>query len=103
MVVEDRRSLHPGAWRASRAISGSWRGIPVSTLPSIVHQAELQFAERVPSPGNHEPPAYGLVLADAGSLMLHTHFYMDDGPRFIMDHREAEEAATPESLAAARN
>ncbi len=86
---------------AHRVISGSWRGIPVSTLPSTVHQAELQFEERVLSPGNHEPPAYGLVLADADSLMLHTHFFMDDSPRFIMDHREVEEVATLADLAGA--
>ncbi|MDH5557019.1 MAG: phosphodiesterase [Alphaproteobacteria bacterium] len=88
---------------AHRAISGSWHGIPVSTLPATAHQSELQFRERVLSPGNHEPPAYGLVLASADSLMVHTHFYMDDSPRFIMDHREAEEAATLADLAAARN
>lgn len=38
-------------------------------------------------------------LPDADSLMMHTHFFMDDSPRFIMDHREVEEAATLADLA----
>ena len=102
LLAAHGRVRHIFFGHAHRTISGSWRGIPVSTMPATVHQAELQFAERVLSPGNHEPPAYGLVLADADSLMLHTHFYMEGGPRFIMDHREAEEAATLADLAAAR-
>lgn len=87
---------------AHRAISGSWRGIPVSTLPATVHQAELQFRERVLSPGNHEPPAWGLVFADTDSLIVHTHFYMDDSPRFIMDYQDAENATSPAELIAAK-
>jgi len=37
-------------------VSGSWRGIACSTLPSAVPQVTLAFATASPVPETREPP-----------------------------------------------
>ena len=84
-----------------RPISGVWRGIPFFTPPATAHQTELQYVERVLTPGTHEPPAYAVVLADADSVVVHLHAYLDNSARFIMDYKSAESARTLKELALA--
>jgi 3',5'-cyclic AMP phosphodiesterase CpdA len=67
-----------------RPISGSWRGIPLSTLRGTAHQVALDFLPRTNVPGSHEPPAYAVVLADAANLVIHSHDYLDRSGTFIL-------------------
>lgn len=82
-----------------RPICGSWRGIPCSTLPSTVHQVQLQFTEPSDVPGSYEPPAYGVVLVDGQSVVVHSHAFLDDSLRFSLESGTAEAAQSPEELA----
>lgn len=66
-----------------RPIGGSWHGIPFTTVRAISHQVALVLGretERVP--GSHEPPQYGVVLADALGTVVHVHDFADASPRF---------------------
>ena len=44
-----------------RPISGSWNGIPYSTLRGTNHQVPLDFEALEIVPKSHEPPAYAIV------------------------------------------
>lgn len=62
-----------------RPVSGSWRGIPFSTLRATNHQVwmDLDAPEiRV----SHEPPAYAVVLLSPDQTIVHTHDFLDAGP-----------------------
>lgn len=66
-----------------RPAAGSWHGIPFSTLPSLNHQVGLELsadADRLP--GCHEPPAYGVVLIEAHSLVSHVHQFLSESRRY---------------------
>ncbi len=65
-----------------RPLSGSWRGIPTSSLRGTSHQVALDFAELPAVPGSHEPPAYALVRATAEDIVVHTHDFMDASGTF---------------------
>lgn len=67
-----------------RPISGSWRGVPFSTLRGTAHQVALDFAARTNVPGSHEPPGYAVVLADQDSIVIHAHDYLDRSGTFIL-------------------
>jgi Icc protein len=60
-----------------RPLSGSWRGIPTSSLRGTAHQVALDFAALPTVPGSHEPPAYALVRASAEDIVVHTHDFLD--------------------------
>lgn len=83
-----------------RPISGSWLGIPFSTVPGINHQVPLALTEPAPVPGCHEPPAYAVVLTSGDRLVVHQRQFLDTSPRFLLSDRRAVEAASPEALLA---
>lgn len=60
-----------------RPFSGSWRGIPFSSLRGTSHQVALDLSERTAVPGSHEPPAYALVRVGADEVAVHVHDYLD--------------------------
>jgi len=60
-----------------RTVSGSWRGIPFSALPSTVHQVALDFETVRPVPKTREPPAYGVILIEAEQTLVHVSAYLD--------------------------
>lgn len=62
-----------------RPLSGSWRGIPFSALPSTNHQIAADFETVSPMPYCHEPPAYAVVDLDTETTLVHVHRYLDDG------------------------
>jgi 3',5'-cyclic AMP phosphodiesterase CpdA len=78
-VVEPHRGRirHIFHGHLHRPLSGSWRGIPFSSLRGTSHQVALNLAERPTVPGSHEPPAYGLVLATEEGVVVHTHDFLD--------------------------
>ncbi|MDD9877171.1 MAG: phosphodiesterase [Magnetovibrio sp.] len=61
-----------------RPISGSWQGIPFSTLRSTNHQVAFDFGTVSPVPKSHEPPAYGVVFLTEESVVVHTHDFLDN-------------------------
>ncbi|MFM1989938.1 MAG: 3,5-cyclic adenosine monophosphate phosphodiesterase CpdA [Pseudomonadota bacterium] len=66
-----------------RPIAGSWSGIPFSTVRSPCHQVALVLdrpTDRIP--GSHEPPQYGVVLAERDGTVVHVHDFADASPRF---------------------
>jgi len=61
-----------------RPISGSWRGIPYSSLCSMVHQVPLDFVTVDSVPYDLAPPAYNVILIDGDNTVVHHHEFLDD-------------------------
>jgi len=77
-VVAGRESIrHLFFGHVHRPISGSWRGIPFSTLRGTNHQVAFDFGIVSPVPKSHEPPAYGVVFLTPDSVVVHTHDFLD--------------------------
>jgi 3',5'-cyclic AMP phosphodiesterase CpdA len=64
-----------------RPLSGSWRGIPFSTLRGTNHQVWFDLEPHAEHLTSHEPPAYGVVLIDEECVIVHAHDYLDASPR----------------------
>ena len=60
-----------------RPVSGSWRGIAFSALPSTAHQVALDFETVSPVPKTREPPAYGTILIEPAQTLVHICAYLD--------------------------
>ena len=65
-----------------RPISGSWIGIPFSTLRGTNHQVWFDLDPTSPHLASQEPPAYGVVIIGDKTVIVHAHDYLDSGPRF---------------------
>jgi 3',5'-cyclic-AMP phosphodiesterase len=65
-----------------RPVSGTWDGIPFSGLRGTAHQCWLDFEARDQPSGSHEPPAYGIILANETSTIIHLHDFLNKGTRF---------------------
>lgn len=63
-----------------RPISGSWRGIPFSTLTSTNHQVALDMRGTMGPNFWDEAPTYSLVLLDGDTSIVHTFPYMNNQP-----------------------
>ena len=63
-----------------RPISGSWRGIPFSTLTSTNHQVVLNMKDIGPLNYWDEAPTYSVVLLHAEQTIVHTYPYMNTKP-----------------------
>lgn len=74
-----------------RPMSGSWRGISFSTLRATNHQVWLNFRPGDIIAGSHEPAAYSVVLIDNDQLVVHTHDFLDDSPKFDLGSWKWEE------------
>lgn len=61
-----------------RPVSGAWRGIAFSALPSTVHQVALDLATVSPVPKTREPPAYGVILLEADRTLVHVSPFLED-------------------------
>ncbi|MBK8763685.1 MAG: phosphodiesterase [Burkholderiaceae bacterium] len=67
-----------------RPISGSWQGIPFSTVRATNHQVALDLHLAHEIPGSFEPPAYAVVLVDPHQTLVHNHDFLDDSRRFAL-------------------
>ena len=76
-----------------RPVSGSWRGIPFSTLRGTNHQVVLDLKEGNRHLSSHEPPAYAVVLVERDQIVVHTHDFLDSSPRFLFAHPDIEARA----------
>ena len=61
-----------------RPVSGSWRGIAFSALPSTAHQVALDFETVSPVPKTREPPAYGVILIEPERTLVHVSAFLDE-------------------------
>lgn len=77
LLPHTRRIRHLFFGHLHRPLSGSWRGIPFSTLYGTNHQVALDFIRGDAVPGSHEPPAYAVVLAEGDRVLVHPHSFLD--------------------------
>ncbi|MDD4886529.1 MAG: phosphodiesterase [Thiomonas sp.] len=63
-----------------RPISGSWHGIPFSTLPATAHQSGLDFLTDADL-FTHEAPGYGVVLITPEQVTVHISDFLYRGPQ----------------------
>lgn len=61
---------------AHRPISGQWRGISFSALPSLNHQLPL-VGGSVPTIYSDEPPMYAAVLLEDDRIVVHSDCFLD--------------------------
>jgi 3',5'-cyclic AMP phosphodiesterase CpdA len=72
-----------------RPISGSYGTTPFSTLRGTNHQVWFELDPAATEHlASHEPPAYGVVLVDHETLVVHTHDYLDTNLRFPFEAPE---------------
>lgn len=64
---------------AHRTISGQWRGIPFSALPSLNHQLPL-VGGSVPTVYSEEPSMYSVVLVEDDRTIVHSDAFLDRKP-----------------------
>ncbi|MEE2689064.1 MAG: phosphodiesterase [Pseudomonadota bacterium] len=81
-----------------RPISGSWLGIPATTLPGTNHQVGLYLGSESDMAGSHEPPAYGVCLINDDSVVVHMRNFLDDSPRFKLSDPSSKSALRPAEL-----
>lgn len=62
-----------------RAVSGVWRGISFSALPSLNHQLPL-VGGSVETVYSHEPPAYAVVYVTGEGIIVHNDAFYDRKP-----------------------
>jgi Icc protein len=61
-----------------RPISGSWHGIPFTTLRGTNHQVQLDLNAKDYLPYSHEPPAYCVIFLEQKQTTVHFQDYLDD-------------------------
>ncbi len=79
-----RRIRHLFFGHIHRPLSGSWLGIPISSLRAMNHQCSLDFTASDAIAGSFEPPAYAVALIDPDRVIIHTHDFMDTSARFSL-------------------
>lgn len=77
IIDSDDRIRHLFFGHVHRPVSGSWRGIPFSTLFGTNHQVALDFEAVDVIPYSLEPPAYSVVLVEQDRTIVHTCYYQD--------------------------
>lgn len=68
-----------------RTISGSWRGLPWSTVKGMAHQVDLDLTPESLERGiigTLEDPSFGMVLISDETVIVHAHDFTYEGPRF---------------------
>ncbi len=76
-----------------RPISGSWLGIPTSTLRGTNHQVWLDLRQdSADTLFSHEEPAYAVVLVDDERVVVHSHDYLYDRGIYASTIDESPEA-----------
>jgi len=83
-----------------RPLCGHWLGISISSLRAMNQQIELDFKTTDEIPGTFEPPAYAVVLFKSDLLIVHTHDFLDESPRFGMAHSPVQDWAVRKPLRA---
>jgi Icc protein len=74
---------------AHRTISGQWRGIPFSALPSLNHQLPL-VGGAVETIYSDEPPMYAVVLIKNNMTIVHSDAFLHRKPALMRRDEERE-------------
>lgn len=83
-LKDTERLRHIFFGHVHRPVSGSWHGVPFSTLRGTAHQLAADFDGRAGRALTMclEPPAYAVVQVDEVSVVVHQHDYLDRSARF---------------------
>ncbi len=81
-----------------RAIAGSWHGIPATAMPSTNHQVGLLLDASPEMIGTHERPAYGVIIIDDETVVIHQRDFLDDSPRFVLMDEQSMRARSIDEL-----
>ncbi len=82
-----------------RPLSGTWRGIPVSSVPSTNHQVALRLSSAPTVIGCFDPPGYGVVLIDDVTLTHHLELFpLGEDCVYEMADRAAAGAPSPDEV-----
>ena len=60
-----------------RPTAGSWNGVSFSSFRGTAHQVALRLEETPLLVRSHEPPAYGVILLNEISTVVHFHDFLD--------------------------
>lgn len=60
-----------------RPLGGQWKGIPVTAVPCLNHQVQLDLKTADHIPLSHEPPMFGVGLVGDNQTILHFDNFMD--------------------------
>ena len=78
-LLKDHDVRHIFFGHAHRTISGVWRGIPFSALPSLNHQLPL-VGGSVETVYSDEPPMYAVVTVKDGMTIVHSDAFLHRKP-----------------------
>ena len=78
-VLSRRNIKHIFFGHAHRPVSGQWRGIPFSAVPSLVHQLPL-VGGSVPTAYSDEPPMYAVALIKPDRTVINFDAFMHRAP-----------------------
>lgn len=70
VLVRHGNVRHIFCGHVHRHISGSWRGIPYSTVKGTNHQTSLQLGS-APHANSAEPAGYSVILVESDTLTVH--------------------------------
>ena len=77
VVVPHANIRHLFFGHVHRPVTGSWRGIPYSTMRGTNHQVPFDFDAVEVVPKSHEQPAYAVVFLEEHQTTVHFHDYLD--------------------------
>ena len=84
MLLSGRTNIrHLFFGHVHRPISGSWNGIPVSTLSATAHQVALDLVDYGALRFTHERPAYAVVMINEESVLIHHRDFIDPLPTIV--------------------
>ncbi|MBB4284349.1 phosphodiesterase [Roseospira goensis] len=82
-----------------RPLWGTWRGIPLSSVPSPNHQVALRLSSDPTVLGCFDSPGYAVVEIADGETMIHLERVpLDEDRVYDMGDKAAESAATPDAI-----
>lgn len=89
-LLDNKPVRHIFFGHAHRTISGTWRGISFSALPSLNHQLPL-VAGSVPTVYSDEPPMYAAVHATPDQITVHSDAFLNRKPAQMLAEAERDD------------
>ena len=96
-MIDGGRVKHLFFGHVHRPLHGSWRGIPISSQHSTLHQFVYKFGTSIMQ-GCHELPTFAAVNLVNGNVVINPHSFLDDSPHFNLRSKAALNASSPEEL-----
>jgi 3',5'-cyclic-AMP phosphodiesterase len=86
-ILQGHNVRHIFFGHAHRMISGQWRGISYSALPSLAHQLPL-VGGAVSTVYSDEPPMYGVVYIEGAQITVHSDAFLNRTAAVMSDDAE---------------